>query len=533
MSPGVYTREKNLSEVVPNIADSSAALVGYSTKGSIDEIVLVTTTQQFIDEYGMPSPSIGSYFHYSALAYLAQGNKLYCLRVANGALYGGVNVIVNTSAEQISPLLVGQAQPVYMNLSADADVLFKVFAKNPGTWNNKLGIKIKNVKTGAEAEPTERHTFVIEVSAQNNDDWWEVVEEWKVSRKQQLDGFGKQLYMEDKINNTSRYIYVADSAMADTALPQANSELVVMGGGANGSRPTTGQLVTGWSMFANPDDIDIRMLINGGETEIAVQTEMKRIAEKRADCVAILDMPYDKIHSVTDMVVWRNTVQNFNSSYCALYSPWIQDYDRYNDLLIELPPSGYIAAQYALTDYIGNPWDAPAGFERGMLDIIGVTRVFEEGERDVLYENQINPIQMFRGEGNVIWGHKTQQVKHSATSRVNVRRLLIVIEKAVAVTLRQFLFQPQTELTRFRVESILSQYLDMLQAQGAFQTEYGPGYMVLCNETNNTAQVIDNNELRVDVFIKPVRVVDYIRLQTIITTTGAQFTELIARGAMQ
>jgi len=145
--------------------------------------------------------------------------------------------------------------------------------------------------------------------------------------------------------------------------------------------------------------------------------------------------------------------------------------------------------------------------------------------------DQINPLQIFSGSSPRIWGQKTLQKKGSATDRINVRRLLIVIEKSMAISLRQFVFEPNDEITRFRIEALLNSYLGDLSAQGAFQTEgEDQGFHVVCDGTNNTAVVIDDNELRVDVFVKPSRAAEYIHLQTIVTATGASFEELIARG---
>jgi len=544
MSPGVYVKEKDISDVAPRVATASAALVGYSAKGSVDDILLVTNDQQFIENYGEPDPSSGHYFHYAALAYLARGNVLYCLRVENGALYGGVNIMHADSEESNAAFSAGASSAAFSAPTGLlTDIAFQIFGADPGVWNNKIAITITNVKTGSDLVPTDQYTFEINVYYQNDDGDYELLETWKVSRKVKKDGYGKQLYLEDKINGVSKYIVVHDSALADTVLPKASPVVetvvtkVVLAGGSDGSEISSSELVLGWDEFINPDDVDIRLLINGGETAVAVQSKMKAVAEARLDCIAILDIPYASTNTVTDMVTFRDTTQNFNSSYCALYTPWVRVYDPYNDLLIRVPPSGHVTAQIAYNDYIGQPWSAPAGFSRGMLDVLEVTKLdgkpFTEGERDVLYPSQINPLQMFRGEGNVIWGQKTEQTKSSALSRVNVRRLLIIIEKTLAIALRQFTFEPNNELTRFRIESLLDEYLDRLSSQGAFQLEGDDkGYHVICDETNNTPAVIDDFSLNVDVFIKPVRAAEYIQLQIIPTRTGASFKELIARGAM-
>jgi hypothetical protein len=536
LSPGVYVQEKDISDVAPRVATSSAALVGYSAKGNVDNILLITSDQQFIENYGEPDPTSGHYFHYAALAFLARGNVLYCLRVENGALLGGANIMHSSSSEVNAAFSVGASSATFSAPSGfTSDVAFQIFGADPGVWNNKIAITISDVKDGTDPVPTDQYTFVINVFYQNDDGAYEAVESWKVSRKKKFDGFGKQLFLEDKINGVSKYIVVKDSALVDTVVPKDQSTNLIFAGGTDGDAISSSELVSGWDEFSNPDDVDIRLLINGGETDIAVQSKMKSIAESRFDCLAILDIPYASTNTVQDMLTFRNTTQNFNSSYCALYAPWPTVYDPYNDLLIKIPPSGHVTAQIAYTDYIGNPWDAPAGFTRGVLDVLEIVKLdgkpFDLGERDVLYPAQINPLQMFRGEGNVIWGQKTEQTKSSALSRVNVRRLLIMIEKTLAITLRQFTFEPNNELTRFRIESVLNEYLEKLSSQGAFQLEGGDrGYHVVCDETNNTPAVIDSFQLNVDVFIKPVRSAEFIQLRIIPTKTGASFQELIAKG---
>jgi len=538
LSAGVYSQERDLSDIVPRIATAPAAIVGYSAKGDVDNIRLVTSDQQFLEEYGEPDPSSGHFFHYSALAYLKQGNALYCLRVHNGALYGGVNIMKSSSSYSNAALSSGQSSSSFTAASGMAsDTLFQILGVNPGDWNDKVGIIIQNVKDGTDSVATDQYTFEIVVYTQDDDGNWAQVELFKVSRKTKVDGYGKQLYLEDKINGVSKYIRVADNTdLADTVVPKAQATRLDFSGGSDGSDISASDLVTGWEEFENPDEVDIRILINGGETSVTVQTAMRDVAEDRMDCIAVLDMPYASTNSSTSMVTFRTTTQNFNSSYCALYSLWPRIHDSYNDLLIRVPPSGYVAAQYAYNDSVSNVWFAPAGFNRGVLDdALECTKtdgtVLTEGERDVLYSNQINPIQTFRGEGHVIWGQKTLQSKTSALSSVNVRRLLIVIEKAMAVALRPFVDEPNNDLTRFRVEALLNEYLDGLSAQGAFQTEGGDlGFHVVCDTTNNTPSVIDSLELRVDVFVKPSRAAEYIRLRTTVTSTAASFEELTARG---
>lgn len=522
VSAGVYVKEKDLSEIIPNLSTTTAGIVGYSAKGDATQLLLMTNTQQFIQEYGEPVP--GNYFHYSALSYLENGTKLYCKRVINGALYGGIKIKTESSIESNEAIDVGAASPDFVTVSGE-DNLFYIYGANPGVWDNNIGIQITSVDS-------DEYTFKIVVYFTDSDGITSEVESWIVSRQTKLDGYGKQLYLEDRINGYSDYIRVADdTTQSATVLPKAQSTTLSIAQGSDGAAVTDADLVTGWDSFSNPDNVDIRVLINAGQTGITVQQKLKAIAEDRKDCIALLDMPYAQLSSVTSMVNWRNDTQNFNSSYTALYSPWVKMYDPYNDKILEIPPSGFVASQIAYNDYVSEVWYAPAGFNRGIMNALGLTNVFTQGERDTLYENGINPLQTFRGEGNVIWGQKTQQVKASALDRINVRRLLITLEKAISVALRYFVFEPNSEVTRFRIVSMIESYMDQLYAKGAFQSEGGDkGYLVVCDETNNTPAVIDSNELHVDVFIKPSRAAEFIQLQTIITKSGASFTELVARG---
>lgn len=522
VSAGVYVKEKDISEIIPNLSTTTGGIVGYSVKGDTTQLRLITNTQQFVKEYGEPVP--GNYFHYSALAYLENGTKLYCKRVVNGALYGGVKIKDEGSGQSNAAISAGAVTPDFVTVSGE-DNLFYVYGVNPGVWNNNIGIRITSI------DNTE-YTFNIEVYFTDSDGVTSKVETWTVSRQTKVDGYGKQLYLEDRINGFSDYIRVADDiTQGSTVMPKAQATTLAFGQGSDGSAATDANYVNGWDAFANPDDVDVRVLINAGQTGITVQQKMKTIVEDRKDCIALLDMPYAQLTSVASMVTWRETTQNFNSSYVALYSPWVKMYDPYNDKIIEVPPSGYVASQIAYNDYTSEVWYAPAGFNRGIMNVLGLTNVFTQGERDTLYEAGINPLQTFRGEGNVIWGQKTEQVKASALDRVNVRRLLITIEKAVSVSLRYFVFEPNSLVTRFRVVATIESYMDQLYAKGAFQSELGDkGYLVVCDETNNPPAVIDANELHVDIFIKPSRAAEFIQLQTIITTTGASFTELVARG---
>ncbi len=429
LSPGVYVREKDISNIIPNVATTIAAVVGYSAKGSLD-IKLITTGQEWIEEYGQPVP--GEYMGYSALAYLEKGNKLYARRVVNGALYGGV--LIMSDGHSNESMTVGVSTPSFQAISGK-DILFYVFGKDPGIWNNDLGIRITNIQAAD-------YEFDIEVYQKDSDGNYQQVESWTVSRKVKTDGFGNQEYLETRINGFSKYIVVADdTSQADTVMPAAQPTTLACAAGSNGSAINDSHVVTGWGYFANPDEIDINILINAGYTGVTVQQAMKTLAEGRKDCVAILDVPYAQLSSVTSTSTWRTVTQNFNSSYCALYAPWVKIYDPYNDKTIVVPPSGYVAAQIAYNDYVGETWTAPAGWNRGLLNVLAVDPLkYTQGNRDTLALVQVNCIRQQPGRGVAIWDQLTEQAKKSALQDLNVRRLLITLEEAIAASLDFFAF---------------------------------------------------------------------------------------------
>jgi len=521
ISPGVFSKELDLSDVVPNVSSTSAGIVGYSVKGDAVNVRLFSTQKQFIEEYGKPVP--GDFFHYSALAYLERGRTLWALRVINGALFGGVKIMQSDAVDANAALLVGSLTAAYEAVSGE-DICFYVYGRDPGVWNANVAVRVENIDATY-------YEFDIVVYDEND----VKLESWKVSRKTQKDGYGVQQYLESRINDSSRYIRVADNTnIADTVLPKAQAVSLALGGGSDGSAVSDSHVIAGWDNFGNPDELDVRALINGGYTSVNVQTKMLAVAEDRLDCIAILDIPYAELTSVASMVTWRSTTQNFNSSYCALYTPWVKQYDPYNDKVLDLPPSGFMAAVFAYNDFVGEPWDAPAGFRRGVLNVVGLTNTFTPptyynptGERDTLYAAQINPIQIFYGAGTTIWGQKTMQTRGSATDRINVRRLLIVMEKSIAIFLASFVFQRNNASTRFQIKAQIDAFMDDLSAKGAFQVETGDkGYSVVCDSSNNSQASIDRNELYVDVYVKPVKTAEFVQLRTVITTTGASFDEL-------
>ena len=307
-----------------------------------------------------------------------------------------------------------------------------------------------------------------------------------------------------------------------TPPPSAQNLLRRLTGGDDGFAPTAADFVRAWESFSNRDQQDIRILINGGYTVPSVQRAMVRIAEFRRDCIAVLDIPRDS-QGAQAAVDFRRNELNINSSYGALYSPWCQVDDTVTGRKLSMPPSGFVAAVYARTDRLAYEWFAPAGLNRGDLStyINGLDVIYERGETDYLFANQVNFI--LKKKGFPIWAAETLQYKKSALSNVSVRRLLITIEVSIADALDFNVFDPNDDETRFiitqKCEGLLS---PIKKARGLYD------YLIVCDERNNTAEDIDNQILNVDVYVKPVLPALYIKLNTIITRTGANFEESVA-----
>jgi len=286
-----------------------------------------------------------------------------------------------------------------------------------------------------------------------------------------------------------------------------------------------------WCIFA--ESIDVNIFIDSNKST-TVKQSILAICEARSDAIGVGDVPKslvvnNKGNEATDCRDYRlgqHSTYNFNenSSYFATYANWLNIYDKWNSKYRWVPSSGHVAGIYANTDEVSEAWFAPAGLNRGILNQVRKLAWNPvQGERDVLYKNGLNPIVSFPGQGKVVWGQKNMLDKSSAFNRVNVRRLFIIIGKAISTALKYFLFEPNDSFTRLSIINMIDPFLrDITARRGIFD------YLVVCDERNNTAERIDRNELWCDIYIKPTRTAEFIVLNLIATKTGASFTELVA-----
>jgi hypothetical protein len=219
----------------------------------------------------------------------------------------------------------------------------------------------------------------------------------------------------------------------------------------------------------------------------------------------------------------KSQYETINTNYATVYGNWVKTFDPFVDRAVWVPSSGFVAAVYARSDAASQTWIAPAGFNRGVLNnVVDLAFNPNQKQRDFLYTLSINPIAAFSGEGFVVFGQKTLQSKPSAFDRVNVRRLFLTLERAVQRTLKYYVFEPNTEFTRTRLRNSISPIFDLARnTQGLFD------YLIVCDERNNTPDLIDRNELAVDIYIKPARAAEFILVNFIATRTSQNFLELV------
>ena len=348
---------------------------------------------------------------------------------------------------------------------------------------------------------------------------------------------GSTNYYKNVINGRSRYVWwmahphgmtnwgSASQSTAFASLTVAVSR--VLANGADGSI-TDGNLITAYDRFANADSVDVNLLIAGPANQTIANYLIDNIAEVRKDCVVFIspekaDVVNNYGDEVDDCVAFRNTLTS--SSYAVMDCNWKYQFDKYADLYRWIPLCGDIAGLCARTDQDRDPWYSPGGLNRGIIkNVVKLAWNPNKTDRDGLYVKGINPIVTFPGEGTILFGDKTLLARPSAFDRINVRRLFIVLEKAIARAARSSLFEFNDTFTRAQFVNLVEPFLrDVQGRRGIFD------FRVVCDETNNTGEVIDRNEFIGDIYIKPARSINFIQLNFVAVRTGVSFDEVVGK----
>ena len=566
LSPGVQTKEIDLSTSIPAVATSLGATVGRFTWGPAFEPYLCTSEADLVAVFGQPTNDTYPAFLSSA-AFLKYTNSLQVVRVVDSGAMNAApsgNVTQITGAEDFDTQL-------------DSGTLTEGFyARYPGTYGNGISVETHSGDATWDAWQYSG-AFDVAPDASNNELAIavivneEIVERYLVGVLQGTkNADGGNIWAEDKVNKQSKLIWVVsdfvdttpgpvsvtfsggiavsagvpahcDDMSADdqaTCESNGNAWVVAVSAGTVGAN----EYMQGWNKFQNADEINVSLLVAGGlsnenSAQVAIVSKymIETVAEYRKDCIAIISPPKEEVvnvggatNSVNNVIAWRKDVSfNSASSYGTLDGNYKYVYDVYSDTYRWIGFSGDIGGLCGHTDSVRDAWWSPGGLNRGQIK--GVVKLAYQpslAHRDQLYmlPNGINPIVSFPGQGTVLWGDRTLLTKPSAFDRINVRRLFIILEKAISISAKYFLFEFNNEFTRTNFRNMVNPYLAGIQArQGMYD------FYVQCDAENNTGEIIDANQFVASMFIKPSKSINFITLNFVATKTGVDFAEVIGQ----
>ena len=360
---------------------------------------------------------------------------------------------------------------------------------------------------------------------------------------------GSKAYYVDALNRRSKYIWWADHNSKGDALTTAGAAVSAWGttpaagivygssgtagslisttslsGGVDGTDVSDGDKIAGLQKFKNTEEVEIGLLM-AGQASQTVALECISIAELRKDCVAFIspeqaDVVNNEGSEVDAVIDYRNGLGT--TSYATLDSGYKYQYDRYNDVYRYVPLNGDIAGIAAATEANRDAWFSPAGFSRGAVrNVIKLPFNPRQSQRDMLYKNNINPVVTFMGEGTILFGDKTLLAKPSAFDRINIRRLFIILEKAISRFARASLFEFNDAFTRAQFVGAVEPFLRGVQGRDGITD-----FVVVCDDSNNTGDVIDRNEFVGDIYVKPNRAINFIQLNFVAVRSGVDFSEI-------
>lgn len=347
---------------------------------------------------------------------------------------------------------------------------------------------------------------------------------------------GDTNYYSDVIYAKSQYVYWMDhntsgsnwgSTSAGTTFTAVNTPtLESLSGGVDGSSVTTGQKKTAYEKFQDSDTVDVGLIIAGSGDGTHAEN-LITIAENRKDAVVFISPERADVVNISNSETQKDNVLDFyssrsSSSYAVFDSGYKYMYDKYSDVYRFVPLNGDMAGLSARTDLVADSWFSPAGYNRGVVR--GVVKLAfnpSKSQRDELYMKRVNPVCTFPGQGTVLFGDKTALSSPSAFDRINVRRLFITLEKAISTASKFQLFEFNDEFTRANFRAIVEPFLREVQGRRGITD-----FLVVCDNTNNTGDVVDRNEFVAEIFVKPNRSINFIKLQFVATRTGVAFEEV-------
>lgn len=552
LSPGVQVTEKDLTNIVPAVSSSAAGYVGEYTWGPVKEVRVISNEANLVRYFGGPVHDNKVDF-FTAANFLSYGNNLQLVRVVGSgtvnATTSGTGVLIENEVHYDNSFSTGNGTDLWA-------------ARCPGVGGNGLIVSMADSATFSgwtyedqfDSAPDtsdfvsskgssndELHIIVVDGSGVFTGTRGTVLEKWsfvsKCGTAKLSDGASN--YYKDVINTGSQYIFWMDHPTDGTNWGDGVLSTIGTGyaslsafetntlAGGNSVQPADSDVIAGYTLLADKDKYDVSLLITGGHGPAVVQHAIDNVALKRLDCMvffspALANVKNNAGQEATDVAAYRNTTINRATSYAVMDSGWKVQYDSYNDEYVNVPLNADTAGLCARTDQTNDPWWSPAGYNRGQIkNVVRLIWSPDQTERDTLYKNNVNPVVSFTGQGTVLFGDKTQLTKPSAFDRINVRRLFIVLEKAIATAAKYQLFEFNDVFTRAQFRSMVEPFLRDVQGRRGIYD-----FRVVCDETNNTGEVIDRNEFVADIYIKPARSINFIYLNFVAVRTSVSFEEV-------
>jgi len=571
-SPAVVVKEVDLTNGVANVPTSTGAFVGNFNWGPADEPTRVNNEATLVNTFGAPSTTNTVDFH-SAAYYLRYSDDLYIVRGTDASAKNAWDSAVGVAAPTINnqthfdtqtfsndshsfvarfPGTLGNSLAVSVSTAASTDSVFDSwgyaarFDGPPQTSPYAVGLDSASATEATSTIKDEAHVVVYDEGGDITGTKGQILETFPyvslaLGAKR---SDGSTNFMKNVINNQSQYIYMAGmpaakfGTNAGTAATTASDYTagisadvnVSLNGGVSTATLTTGNIATGFDNFEDPNAVSIDFLIapqsltstdNG-----TIVNDLVSIAgpNVRADCMVVASPAKNDIVTATPNASIITGIAGFTrSSYLAVDNNYLKVYDKYNDNYIFIPAASSTAGIMAATDNNAAPWFSPAGTRRGQY--FGVTNLLyspNKAERDALYTAGINPIANIPGQGIILYGDKTHLARPSAFDRINVRRLFLVLERAIAAAAQNILFEFNDEFTRAEFVNVVEPLLRDVKGRRGITD-----FKLVCDGTNNTPLVIDTNQFIATLFIKPARSINFITLNFTAVRTGVAFEEVV------
>ncbi len=561
-SPAITVKEVDLSGFVPNVQSTTGAFVGNFRWGPAKKATLVDTEATLAEKFGSPTTT-GAVDFLSAAQFLRYSSAMFVVRELTSAAKNATSsttVVTNVNNRDHWD----EVKSAFGADSGDTNVGAWI-----GKWAGALGNSLKaeictaagfaswaykgefDAAPGTSAYASARsgvndecHIVVVDEDGEISGTVGTVLERFAfvsmASDAKAADGTNN--YAADVVNSSSEYVWLAHwdgdlstmsnagTAASGTTFGNPSAAITKsLTGGADSAALTTAEVATGFDLYQDTDTIQVDFLIAPGmanaSDQATVVNDLAGIAgTTRKDCIVVTSPDRAAVvNNATPVASSVTTAAGFNSSsYVVVDNNYLKVYDKFNDQYVHIPAASTTAGVMAATDANAAPWFSPAGQRRGQY--FGVTALSyspTKAERDTLYKAGINPVANIPGQGILLFGDKTFLNRPSAFDRVNVRRLFLVMERAIAAAARNVMFEFNDEFTRAEFVNIVEPFLREIQGRRGITD-----FKVVCDATNNGAAVIDRNEFIANIFVKPARSINYVTLNFVAVRTGVDFEEV-------